>query len=294
MRTVRHAAFGGPGVLTLEDAPAPEPGPGEALVAVEATAFNAVDATIRAGYLQGVFAVGLPHAPGIEVAGTVVTGSTPGRRVVGFLGLDAPGGAAELVAVREELLVDAPTSIPLVDAAALPAAGLTAQQALDAAAVSAGQTVLIVGAGGAVGRIAVQLARRAGAEVVAVATPRSADRVRALGVEPVLADALPTAPVDAVLHLARTGRVPAAVVALVRPGGVVVSITDPAESRDDVRAVQLMMRSDPAGLARLVAAVDAGELVVPVEHRVPLVDLSALHARNEAGELSGKAVVLVA
>ena len=102
-----------------------------------------------------------------------------GDAVIGFLPMTADGAAAEYVVAPAEILAPAPTSIPLADAAALPMVGLTAWQALfDDAGLAAGQRVLINGAGGAVGGYAVQLAKRAGAHVIATASPRSRERVR--------------------------------------------------------------------------------------------------------------------
>src|SRR6185312_7542332 len=106
---------------------------------------------------------------------------------VGFLPMAGEGAAAEYVVAPAEILAPAPTSIPLADAAALPTVGLTAWQALfDHAKLAAGQRVLILGAGGAVGGYAVQLAKNAGAYVIAVAGPGSIDRAKAHGADEVV------------------------------------------------------------------------------------------------------------
>jgi NADPH:quinone reductase-like Zn-dependent oxidoreductase len=253
----------------------------------------------------------LPHVPGIEVAGTVdalgadVTGLAVGDRVVGFLSMTADGASAEYVVTPAEVLVTAPTSIPLVDAAALPMVALTAYQALfDDAGLQAGQRILVNGAGGAVGRYAVQLAKHAGAHVVATASPRSADAARAAGADevvdhtqvPVL-DAV-REPVDVLLNVARIDADQlVALTGLVRPGGVVVNsvptIPTPADEERGVRAVGVFVRSDRDQLARLVSLVDAGDLHVGIERRVPLAELPAVHAQDDAGELAGKVVVVV-
>src|SRR3954466_2007106 len=140
------------------------------------------------GYLQGPFPVTLPHIPGIDVAGTVdalgegVETVAVGDAVIGFLPMVAEGAAAEYAIAPAEILSPAPTSIALADAAALPIVGLTAWQALfDHAKLAAGQRVLINGAGGAVGGYAVQLAKNAGAYVIATASPRSIEQVKATG-----------------------------------------------------------------------------------------------------------------
>jgi NADPH:quinone reductase-like Zn-dependent oxidoreductase len=308
MKAVRFHEYGEPDVLRYEDAEQPDPGPGEVRLRVAASAFNPVDDGIRGGYLRDVFPVTLPHVPGIEVAGTIdelgegVTDVQVGDDVIGFLPMTAAGAAAEYVVTPAEILAPAPTSIPLPDAAALPMVGLTAWQALfDDAGLTAGQRVLINGAGGAVGGYAVQLAKRAGAHVIATASPSSTERVRSAGADEVIdhttTEVTVAEPVDVLLNLARiTPEEMVTLVALVRPGGVVVNTvpTIPTSGDDErgVRAVGVFVRSDAEQLSRLVAMVDRGELRVDVAERVPLAQLPAVHARAAAGALPGKVIVL--
>jgi NADPH:quinone reductase-like Zn-dependent oxidoreductase len=312
MKAVRFHEYGDPDVLRYEDVEQPAPGAGEVRIRVAATSFNGVDANIRAGNMRGPIPVALPHTPGIDVAGTVdalgegVAGVEVGDEVIGFLPMAGDGAAAEYVVAPAGILTPAPTSIPLPDAAALPLVGLTAWQSLfDHAELTAGQRVLINGAGGAVGGYAVQLARNAGAHVIATVGPRSSERVRAAGADEVVdhtttkVTAAVTEPVDVLLNLAPIEPAElAALVALVRPGGVVVSTTvwmpAPADEERGVRAVDVFVRNDVDQLARLVAMVDGGELQVDVADRVPLAGLPALHADAAAGALSGKVVVLAA
>jgi NADPH:quinone reductase-like Zn-dependent oxidoreductase len=310
MKAVRFHEFGDSDVLRCEDVEQPVPGAGEVRIRVAATSFNPVDDGIRGGYLRGPFPVVLPHTPGIDVAGTVdavgdgVTNVAVGDAVIGFLPMTADGAAAEYVIAPAGILAPAPTSIPLPDAAALPMVGLTAWQALfDDAGLTAGQRVLINGAGGAVGGYAVQLAKRSGAQVIATASPRSSDRVKSAGADEVIdhttSRVTVAEPVDVLLNLARiTPEELAALVALVRPGGIVVNtvptITTPADEERGVRAVGVFVRSDAEQLSRLVELVDRGELRVDVAQRVALAELPALHARAATGALSGKVVVLPA
>jgi NADPH:quinone reductase-like Zn-dependent oxidoreductase len=308
MKAVRFHEYGDAGVLRYEDVDRPEPAAGEVLVRVAATAFNPVDDGIRGGYLREPFPVTLPHIPGIDVSGTVETlgegveGRAVGAAVIGFLPMLADGASAEYVVAPADVLTAAPTSIPLADAAALPSVGLTAWQALfEHAGLEAGQRLLVNGGGGAVGGYAVQLARAAGAHVIATASPRSRERVLAAGAHDVVdhtatkVTGVVTEPVDVLLNLAPID--PAeldAFVALVRPGGVVVSTTvwmrAPSDEQRGVRGVDVFVRSDATQLAGLVARVDRGELRVEVAERVPLAKLPAVHAR--AAELPGKVVVL--
>ncbi|MEU3521306.1 NADP-dependent oxidoreductase [Streptomyces sp. NPDC006654] len=310
MKAVRFHEYGEPGVLRHEDVAQPVPGAGEVRVRVAATSFNPVDGNIRGGFMRGPIPVELPHTPGIDVAGTVdalgegVDDIAVGDRVVGFLPMDKPGAAAEYVLAPAEVLTSAPKDLPLADAAALPLVGLTAYQALfDHGGLTAGQRVLINGAGGAVGGYAVQLAKNAGAHVIATAGPRSSDAVRSAGADEVIdhtTTRVPEAvsePVDVALNLAPVDPAElAALVPLVRSGGVLVNTTvwmpAPGDEEREVRGIDLFVRSDAEQLAQLVALVDRGELRVDVAERVPLAELPALHARAAQGTVHGKVVVV--
>nr|BFE59881.1 NADP-dependent oxidoreductase [Dactylosporangium thailandense] len=309
MKAVRFHEYGDPGVLRYEDVERPEPGAGQVLIRVAATSFNGVDGNIRGGFMQGPIPVTLPHTPGIDVSGTVaalgegVDAVQVGDRVVGFLPMAADGAAAEYVVAPAEILAPAPTSAPLADAAALPTVGLTAWQALfDHAKLTAGQRVLINGAGGAVGGYAVQLAKNAGAHVIAIAGPSAVDRVKAAGADEVIDYTTTAAPavtpaVDVALNLApiEPARL-AALLNLIRAGGVLVNTTvwmpAPTDEQRGVRGIDLFVRSDAAQLSRLVALVDSGELRIDVAQRVPLADLPAVHTQAATGALPGKTVIL--
>src|SRR3954449_4247236 len=299
MKAVRFHDYGDADVLRYEDVEQPVPGTGEVRVHVAATTFNPVDDGIRGGYLQGPFPVTLPHIPGIDVAGTVdslgegVENVAVGDAVIGFLPMTEDGAAAEYAIAPAEILAPAPSTIPLTDAAALPMVGLTAWQALfDDAGLAAGQRVLINGAGGAVGAYAVQLAKHAGAHVIATASPRSSERVASAGADEVIDHTTNQVtvdePVDVLLNFARVAPEElAALAGLVRDGGVVVNtvptIETPADEERGVRAVGVFVRSDAEQLSRLVALVDGGELRVDVAERVPLAELPALHAKAADG-----------
>ncbi|GAA5133000.1 NADP-dependent oxidoreductase [Pseudonocardia adelaidensis] len=316
MKAVRYHVHGDSDVLVLEEVDRPVAGAGEVVLRVAGTAFNLLDAAIRAGLLQEVFPVALPHVPNYDAAGVItevgegVSGWTVGDAVVAFLPPAAPGAAAEYAAVPTEVLSAAPRTGELADAAALPSVGLAAWQALfEHAGLKPGQSVLIDGAGGAVGGYAVQLAAQAGATVTAAAGARSRDRVRSYGAARIVDHTAAPVPAslagqrfDVVLHLAPTSPdlVPtgpeevAQLVDLVADGGVFVSTTTsgPEDPGRGVRAVRIFTRSDAGQLAGLVARIDAGDLQIHVAERRPLTDLAAVHREAAAGRLAGKTVLI--
>ena len=308
MKAIRFHEFGGSEVLRYEDVERPVPGTGQVLVRVAATSFNPVDDHIRAGHLAEMIPITFPHTPGIDLSGTVaelgaeVAGVRVGDRVVAMLPLDSAGGAAEYVLVPAESLAPAPTSIDLVDAAALPLTGLAAwQTAFDLAELKPGQTVLVNGAGGAVGSLVVQLAADAGAQVTAVDAPQHADRLRGYGADRVVGPldlaAGPAAvggPFEVVVnHVRATPEGLARLTDYVADGGVAASSAGPVpeDPARGVRSASLWVRSDAAQLAELVARVDAGRLRIHVADRRPVAELAAVHEAAGAGRLAGKTVL---
>jgi NADPH:quinone reductase-like Zn-dependent oxidoreductase len=245
----------------------------------------AVDHTVG----QGGHGEGLPHV---------------GDDVVGFLPMDADGAAAQYVLAPAQVLTAAPRSVPLPDAAALPTVGLTAWQGLfEIAKVTAGQRILINGAGGAVGGYAVQLAKQAGAFVTATATPRSADRLRRYGADRIIDHVdyaaapitLDGAPFDVVFNLVSTSpEETAALVDVVADGGQLVGTmtAGPDDAERHVRAQRMFVRSDAAQLAELVRRVDSGALRIDVADRRALTDAPTVHADSDAGRLRGKVVLI--
>ncbi|ASQ93080.1 NADP-dependent oxidoreductase [Streptomyces sp. 11-1-2] len=308
MKAVRYHDFGSSEALRYEDIERPVPDTGQVLVRVAATSFNPVDDHIRAGALNAMLPIALPHVPGIDLAGTVaelgagVSGVAVGDRVVAMLPLDAEGAAAEYVLAPAEALVAAPRSIDLIDAAALPLTGLSAWQVLfELAELKPGQTVLVNGAGGAVGSLAVQLAVDAGAQVTAAASPRHAERLQGYGAQVVgrldlaAGPAAVGGPFEVLLnHVRGTEDEAAQLSRYVADGGVAASTAgpipeDPARS---VRTAGLWVRSDAAQLTELVARVDDGRLRIHIADRRPVADSRAVHEDSAAGRLPGKTVLI--
>ncbi|WP_138946066.1 NADP-dependent oxidoreductase [Plantibacter sp. M259] len=310
MQAVQFHEVGGPEVLHYGDIEQPIPAAGQVRIRVAASAFNAADNGMRAGSLP--IPVQLPHVPGYDVSGTIdalgegVEGLSVGDAVIGFLPMELDGGAAEYVVAPAEAVVAAPTTIPLADAAALPSVALTAWQALfDDGGLESGQRVLIVGAGGVVGKYAIQLAKRAGVRVIATASPRSEASVRAAGADEVVdhtaSDLLSAVsePLDVLLNLAPIDPEQfEELVSLVRDGGAVVSTTawmpTPGDEARQVRAATVFVLRNRDRLSTLVSLVDDGSLTVEVTRRIPLAELPALHAEATAGRIAGKVIVLPA
>lgn len=307
MKAALFHEYGGTEVIQAGRVPMPVAGPGEVLVQVAATSFNPSDTALRAGALREVLPLTFPYIPGWDISGTVVAAGdgvtrwSAGDRVMGRI--DAGGAAAEFAAVPASLLVEAPASAvrvgsgpepaeeALVLAAAVPVSGLTAWQAVyEHTNVSAGRRVLVNGAGGGVGGFAVQLAKLAGATVIATASPRSATTVAELGADEVIdytASPLPSG-MDVVINLAPVSQETAAVLAtLLRPGGTAVSVATPIPGHPAFTA-----RNVPAQLAELGALVAKGEVRLDVTEAVALEELARVHRRSEAGRTRGKIIVL--
>lgn len=207
--------------------------------------------------------------------------------------IDAGGAAAQYAAAPAAAIVAAPRTVPLTHAAAIPVAALTAWQAVfDHANVRPGQRVLVNGAGGGVGGFAVQLAKSAGAHVIATASARSAHAVRAAGADEIVdytSRAVPDA-LDVVINLVAVPPDAAASLATrLRAGGVAVSTATPLPIAD---AVHFVTRNDREQLATIVGLVDAGRLAVDVAEVVHQRELAAVHRRSEAGRTRGKIVLV--
>ncbi len=299
----RIHGYGAADVLRIDDVPTPPPGPGQVLVRVTAAGINGLDWKVREGYVRDAYPLALPATLGVELAG-VVTGTAPdaarfavGDRVFGALG--GLGAYAGFVAADEGVLARTPATLSDVEAAALPVAGLTARQALAAAGeLRAGQAVLIHGAAGAVGGLAVQLAKRAGATVLATASGAGLTHARALGADVVIdyrAERFEAhaSGVDLVLDLVG-GETLDRSWAVLAPGGAVVSTVAPdvgARAPAGRRGVFVMMQPDAEALATLADAVARGALRSTIAEVVDLTGLSAALERNRSGHAPGKLVL---
>jgi NADPH:quinone reductase-like Zn-dependent oxidoreductase len=300
--TARDAA---PAVLDLD---APQPGAGEALIAIGAASINGIDAAIANGLVWDHLPHTFPVVLGRDFAGTVaalgpgVSGVLVGDRVAGVstaLELGA-GPLAEYYVAPADSLVPVPPAVSDAQAAAVGLAGVTALDAVSELHVSSGDCVLVVGATGGVGAFAVQLAAAGGARVIATARPGAATEfVRRLGGAEVvdytgdLTAAVRAVAPDgpgAVLHAAGD---PTPLAALVARGGRFVSVVGArAEQlgRDDLTFSTLLASYTPGKLAGLLADVAGGKLTVPIAGTRPLADAADALAAFGSGKL-GKLVV---
>jgi NADPH:quinone reductase-like Zn-dependent oxidoreductase len=240
MKALRINDYGA--ALHLDEIPVPTAGPGQVLVENDFTSMNGVDPGRASGFLRQVFPLQFPWTPGGDVAGRVaavgegVTAFKVGDEVFGYT--RAAGAYAEFVLVDATSLAHRPASIPVEQAAAIAVVGQTATQMLELAKISAGETLLILGASGGVGSLAVQLARNAGVHVIATARQNKAAALQQLGAERVIDSAQERLEdikqVDAVLNLVGGNTVKPSY-ALVKPGGVAVTSNQPPDADEAAR-----------------------------------------------------------
>ncbi|WP_172328459.1 NADP-dependent oxidoreductase [Mangrovicoccus sp. HB161399] len=301
--------FGGTDGLRVEQVVRPAPGPGEVLVRIAGTSVNPVDLMIRRGGYPRVGPERLPYIGGRDVAGHVAetgAGVDPGwmgRAVWGSPDF-ARGTFAQHIVLKLSEASAAPAGLPLADAAAVPLAALTAWQGLHRhGGIAAGQRVLIHGGSGGVGHFAVQMAKLAGAEVLATASARNRGLLERLGADRAIAHdterfEAAAGGVDLVLDLAG-GDVQARSWAVLRPGGRLVSAVaepDPAQvaAKAALGSCFFIAESDGGDLARIAGLV-AGDRLRPLIHaRFPLEELAAAQAALEKGGVAGKIAITVA
>jgi NADPH:quinone reductase-like Zn-dependent oxidoreductase len=288
--------------MTLVERPDPEPAINDVVVEVHASGFTATELTWPSTWTDRLGRDRRPVIPGHEVAGVVIalgygtTGLSIGQRVYGITDWYRDGTLAERVSVEARNLAPLPGDIDATTAAALAMPGLTAWQGLFVLGrVEAGQSVLVHGAAGAVGSMAAQLAREAGAHVIG--TGRTADRATALdyGAQEFVdlgADALEDiGRVDLVFDVIG-GEIAKRSAGLVRPGGRLVSIAGPPEATPiDGLAVDFVVESDRAQLREIAQRLREGRLRTHIGVVAALDD--AVAAFNPTERISGKTIVRV-
>ena len=299
MKAVVMDEFGGPGVLHVAERELPEPGAGQVRVRVRASGVNPFDGKVRSGRMQQMFTTELPAVLGLEISGVVdavgsgVEGLAAGDEVLGHA---EGGGYAEYALATT--VAPKPDGLGWAEAAALPVAAETALRVLDLLGVARGDTVLIHGAAGAVGTVAVQIAAARGATVVGTASEANHDYLRELGATPVVygeglidrVRAVAPDGVDAVFDVAGQGALPDSIELR---GGTsrIVTIADPEAYRLGVTFSGASAR-DAGELAELARQAADGRLRLTVARTYPLEEAPAAHASVDTGHGRGKIVLL--
>ncbi|WP_371542317.1 NADP-dependent oxidoreductase [Streptomyces sp. NBC_00554] len=307
MHAIVQSAFGGPEVLTYQEADVPEPGPGEVLLRVAGAGVNPGDAVLRSGRVPGL--VTLPWTPGNDVAGVVerlgqgVTRFAPGDEVYGMLAVTRRGAYAEYTAVPAAALALKPKNLDLVSAAAVPLVAFTAWQALTVLArVRPGDRVLVHAAAGGVGHVAVQLAKELGAHVIGTARAANHDFLRDMGADELIDYTatdfrIAVTPVDTVLDLVGGSYGPRSLDVL-RPGGLLIGASiDPGTDEQQAAARGLRyvwVTAEPSGeaLERITERIETGRLRVTVQRTYPLAEAAAAHRAIEEKRTTGKIILV--
>ena len=307
MRAVTQHSFGDPDVLQVVEIEPPRPVPTEVLVRVRAIGLNRIEASIRRGSNsmlgQPPFTLGWDISGVVEDVVPGVNRFQPGDEVYGMpLFPRAARAYAELVAAPSRQLARKPRSLDHVHAAALPLAGLTAWQSLvEVAQVRSGQRVLIHGAAGGVGHLAVQITKGLGARVIATASRAKADFVRELGADEVIdyeAEdfAAVARDIDVVLE-SIGGDYADRSLRTLRPGGLLVTIVERTNTQLAARVkaagrrfAGVIVEPDSPGLEKLTEWVDSGRLRVHVDEVFPMAAVARAHRRLE-GSVRGKLVL---
>ena len=304
MKAVRFDEYGELDVLKVIEVPSPEPGPGQVLVEVKAAGINPGEAKIRAGLLHDRFPATFPSGEGSDLAGTVaalgrgVVGIAEGQEVIGYT--DNRASHAEFVLVEAGNLTPKPAEVPWEVAGALFVAGATAYAAVRAVSLAAGDTVVVAGATGGVGSIAVQLARLAGATVMGIASRAHHGWLQRRGVIPVeygdgVADRIRQAAADHLDAFIDTVGLDYVRVALdlgVEPARIDTIVDFAAVAELGVQAEGNAAGASAAVLADLAGLVATGRLEVPIAATFPLADVSQAYRTLERGGLLGKIVLI--
>ena len=301
MNAVVLHEYGGPDKLKYEVVPDPVAGKGEVLVRVTASSVNPIDYKMRSGEAKERFPLELPAIIGRDISGIVrevgegVSGFTVGARVMAF----TEKAYAELVVVKAKDLAHVPEKLDLVEAAALPLVTLTGEQLITRGTkIQAGQTILVTGAVGGVGRSAVWTAKKAGAVVIAGVRKSQLKEAATLGADVVLAldDAAAMEKLGFVDAVADTvgGETAEKLLGKVKQGGVFASVLGgPGNGKmhPTVRIEPVGAVPDPRTLKTMAGDVVAGKLKIPIDRMVPLAEAGEAQAAAEKGGI-GKILLL--
>ena len=309
MKAVRFDQYGPVEVLDVRDVPVPEPGPGEVLVRVKAAGINPGEAKIREGALHELWPAKFPSGQGSDFAGVVdklgpgVTTFAPGDEVIGWV--DTRSSQAEYVVAEAGNLARKPAGLPWEVAGAIPVAGFTAWAMVRAADVKPGDVVVVSGAAGGVGSVAVQLAKRKGATVIGLASPSNHGWLSRHDVIPVaygegvaerIRNAAPAgAGIDVFLDTHGGDYVELALNDLkVSPERVDTIARFDAAAKYGVKVDGNAAGASAATLSELATLAAAKELEIPLAHTYPLADVRAAYSQLAKGHVRGKIVLIAA
>jgi NADPH:quinone reductase-like Zn-dependent oxidoreductase len=301
MKAVQLHGYGDVDQLHYEDVPTPKPGPGEVLVKVSVTSVNPIDWKVRKGYLKDVMPLQFPVILGRDVAGEVVeTGANvskwkPGQKVLGLVNRSY----AEFLIASAEALAPIPEGLDMEQAGVLPLVTTTGAQLADHAQPKSGDTILITGALGSVGRTAVYTAKQKGARVIAGVRARQKQDVDALRADQVVAidsdeeiNGLPQldAIADTVDH-----DVIDKLLRKIKPGGVLGSVLGKPKGAEgkDIQVAAFMAQPDAARLEKLAEAVRTGALTIPIGRKFKLSEAREAQKLSEQGGIDGKIALVV-
>jgi len=309
MKAIRIHSYGGPELMQFEDAPVPACGADDLLVRVVAAGVNPIDWKMRSGAMAAQLPKPFPITLGSDAAGTVtalggaVRGFEVGDEVFFYAEFARGGTYAEYVAVDASQVAKKPRTVSFSTAAALPTPGQAAWTALiETAKVERGQRVLIHGGAGALGTIAVQLAKEQGARVIATASGDGVALVKSLGADEVIDYRTQrfeqlARDIDIVLDTLG-GPTQEASWATMRKGGILVATAMPPSparaAAAGVRAAFVFTPPRGAVLAQLAQRVDDGRLRVVVGQELALADAAQAHRLGESGKARGKMILHVA
>jgi NADPH:quinone reductase-like Zn-dependent oxidoreductase len=307
MKVARILQFGPPNVITNDDLPRPEPAAGQLLVRVKAAGVGNWDSLIREGKIE---VQALPIILGSELSGNVeaigaqVSGFKPGDEVYGATNEQFTGAYAEYALASARRMAQKPKTLNFIEAASAPVVTVTAWQMLfEYAQVTAGQTVLILGAAGNVGAYAVQLAKQAGVHVVATSGFADLDYVQSLGAEKALdykeeRFKESVTGFDVVIDTVG-GDAQQRSLHLLKPGGILVSVVSPVpettQKRYGIRAAYFYVDVTTSRLNKITELFDSGKLVTNVGTVLPLEEARIAHEMlGGAPHKRGKIVLRIA
>ncbi len=302
MKAVRLHEYGPAKNLKFEEAPDPEIADDEVLVAAAAASINPIDWKIRSGAVKDRYPVSLPTVLGLDVSGLVravgsnVRGVSVGDRVVAL----SQGAYAELVAVKADALAHVPEGMRITDAAALPVVVLTGDQLIrEACGLQSGQSVLVTGALGGVGRAAVHVAKKLGARVIAGVRKSSLEQAKELGVDAVALndkDALEKLGKVDVIADTLGDKATTPLLNHLRDGGICGTVTTPPPDvslHPELKLVRMRAHPDPATLREFAEDYRDGKFILPVVRQFRLDEAAEAHTFAEKGGAGGKVLLLV-